>query len=272
MRHAQQRHVLVEAHRVGVGCRVGVDIIRELLRRPFDQRHVGVRRVVLVFHPRRRGHLACCQPVRHRRIHIHFAQHGAQLRQRDAAGPQQPWPRARQRDDRRFHPDAAVAAVHNRVNPPVHVRAHMRGAGGAGLARPVAGRRGQRNAGGVDDCARNRMLRKPHRHGGQSGADFVGNPVAFRQDDRQWPRPIGCRQLLRTGRKFCHQCLNLVNCRDVDDQRIVHRAAFCGEDFGHRRAVECVRRQPVHRLGRDPDQSARPQQRTRPPDSGRVGG
>ena len=104
------------------------------------------------------------------------------------------------------------------------------------------------------------MGRQTDAHCGQTCRNRVRNAVGLGQNHRQRPRPERLGQLVRRVGQIGCQAENLLEIGDVDNQRIVLRAALGRENLGDRLGVERVGRQSVDRLGRHADHLACAQQ------------
>ena len=193
----------------------------------------GAGGVVAVLHARR-GHLDVVADLFvQRAVDFDLAQHAAQLLECDAARPQQARLVQRQRDDRGFHAYAARPAVQDRGDFAVHIAQNVLCRGGGRPSGGICRRRGQRHARRADQVARQRMRRQADAHGVQPARDLVRDAAALGHDHGQRPGPerLGQRPGLRRHRRA--QVVDLVEVRDVDDQRVVLRPSLCAEDFCH---------------------------------------
>ena len=256
--HGETGGVLVEAEGSAVALLVYISFV--VLRGGVHQVHLGLGGVVLVFHPRGGSPLALLQLVEDRRVHLHPAQHLPELGHGDAPGPQHLGHALRQGDDRGLHPHGAVAAVHQGVHPAGEVLLHMGEGGGAGPAGEV-GRGGRQGHPGLpDDRLGHRVGGEPHRHRVQASAGLGGHQVRLFQDDGEGPGPEGLGQLFGGFRHLPHQGGQLAKVADMDDEGVIRGAAFRLIDGLHRRPVQGVGGQAVHRLGGDGHQAPRPQE------------
>ena len=100
-----------------------------------------------------------------------------------------------------------------------------------------------------------------HAHGYrvQVRSDRVGHSILPGEDDRQRAGPEGIHQA-DGGIVYLADRVKLAAVVDVDDQRIIRRAALGAEDAQHRLRVHGVRAQAVHRFGGEGDQLALGQQ------------
>ena len=251
--HGQPVPVLVVAQ--GEGLRLLVYIISVVLRGGVQNHHVGLGGVVFVLHAGGGRFHSLLQPVDHRRVHLHLPQHFPELPHRHAAGAQHPGGALRQGEHGGLHPHGAVAPVQQGVHPAGEILPHMGEGGGAGLAGQVGGggRQGQPRL--PDHRLGHRVSGKPHRHRVQAAAGLPGHQVRLFQDDGQRPGPEGGGQLLGALWQLAHQGRQLGEVADVDDEGIVRGPALGLVNGLHRRPVQGVGGQAVHRLGGDGHQA-----------------
>ena len=209
-----------------------------------------------VLHARCAGPLPRRHLLRDRLIHRHLAEHGAQLLERQPARAQQTRRRAGQVDDGRFHTHAAGPAVHHAVDPAVHVLADMRGGRTARAARGVGARRGDWNAGGRDDRARHRVIGAAHPDGVQPAGGDERHAVRLRQYHRQRPGPEAPGKAVRRLRHVLAVAREPARVGDMQDERVILRAALGLKNVPHGVRVQSVRAEAVDRLGRDGEQPA----------------
>ena len=196
-----------------------------------------------------------------RRVHCHLAQHGFQLLQGDTARPQQPRGRNGQIHNGGFHPHRAWAAVHDSVDFSVHILQHIGRAGRAGAAGGVARGGGHRHSGGRDDGPCDHMVRAAHSYRIQPGGHPVRDGGLALQNHGQRAGPEASRQGIGHARDVRAVTLQPIRRGDVEDQRIILRAAFCRKNTRDRLRVQAVGPQAVHRLGGNAQQAAPAQDR-----------
>ena len=98
-----------------------------------------------------------------------------------------------------FEAIAAWAAVEDPVDPAVEIGEHMSGGGRAYPARPVGGRRGERDARRLDQRARRLVRRRAQRHAVETGAREQADPAGRRrgQDEGKRSGPERARESSR---------------------------------------------------------------------------
>ena len=182
----------------------------------------------------RRGHLHVVPDLLvQRTVYLDLAEHAAQLFQRDAARPQQTRLVQCKGDHGRFHTHAARPSVQDRGDFAIHIAQNVLRRGSGRPPGRVCGRRSQRHTRRADQIARQRVRRQADAHGFQPAGHFVRDAVPFGHDhgQRTGPERLGQRLCLRRHRRA--QIVDLVEVRDVNNQRVVLRTSFRAEDFRH---------------------------------------
>ena len=252
----EERRELVEADHAVPRADLGKQPPRARTGRAGDDRDGRLRRIMAVLHARCAGPLPRRHLLRDRLIHRHLAEHGAQLLERQPARAQQARRRTGQVDDGRFHAHTAGAAVHHAVDPAVHVLADVRGGRTARAARGVGARRGDRNAGGRDDRTRHRVIGAAHPDGVQPAGGDERHAVRLRQYHRQRPGPEAPGKAVRRLRHILAVAREPARVWDMQDERVILRAALGLKNVPHGVRVQSVRAEAVDRLGRDGEQPA----------------
>ena len=112
---------------------------------------------MLILHARRRDAHARFERMEHRVVHIDFPEDIPQRLERDPARPQKARHGRGKRNHRALNPDAARAAVQDRLNLPGKVVQHMLRGRRARAAGKVCRRRRKRQPRGLDHALRRRM-------------------------------------------------------------------------------------------------------------------
>ena len=227
------------------------------IARNHSDRRLG--RIVSVGHAGRSGFLPRFHLSGDGSVHRHLPKHLLQLLQRHAAGPQQPWRFTCQVDDGGLHSHTAGSAVHNGVDLALHILQHVLCGGRTGSAGGVARRGGYRHTGQCDDLPAKIVSRAAHPHGIQSGRHHIGHIVLTRQHHGQRSGPEGLCQRIGTFGNIPAVALQPARLRDVQDQRVILRAALGSKNICHRFGVKPIGTKTVHRLGGNAHKSAFPQ-------------
>ena len=182
-------------------------------------------------------------------VHHQIAQHFHQLFRGDSAGTQQPGAFLGQIHDGRFHTYPTGTAVHHGGNFSVMIVEHVFCGGGGGLAGDVGGRGGDGNAGQADDFSGHIAVGAADSHGGKSAGGPLWHDIPGGENDGQRAGPEFFRKIIGFLGNMVAEQFNLLRAADMQDQRIVLRAAFGFENFRHGSFVQTVGAKTVDGFG-----------------------
>ena len=247
----KERHELIKADHARVLRCMGQKIARARLRPTGNDRDGGLGRVVAVFHAGGTRLFAVIHLLRHGFVNRHLAQRVNKAFQRQSARAQELRRRNREIDDRRLDAHLAGASVHDAVDLPPHILAHVLRRCAAGAARGVSARRGDGHARLFDDGARHRMVGTSHADRLKSARRAQRHAGLFLQDHRQRAGPEALGQPVGRVRYILAVAREPAYVGNVQNEGVVLRAALGFENMQHGIFVKSVRTEAVHRLRRD---------------------
>ena len=184
---------------------------------------------------------------------------GADLAQRDRAGPQHARHVIDARDDGRFQADLAVATLEHHGRVVAEFLAYVVGARRAHMTIAVRGRRREAAAETAQQLLRDRMRGHAHGDGVLSARDgrVDGRRTPQYERQRARPEPLG-EQPCRLG-DVERPAFERARVFDMDDQRMRRRTTLELEHAPDRIRVRRIGAEPVNGLGRENDELARAQ-------------
>ena len=173
----------------------------------------------------------------------------------DAAGPEDRWLAAGQIQHRGLQTHLAGAAVQDQRDASVHILQHMLRCGGGWAAGPVGAGGGDWQAAGLQQIPGAGHGGHPHRDGGEPGRDLIRDFFCTWKEHRQGTGPEGVHQGLRAVGDFA-EAFQLSAVPDMDDQRIIRRAALGRKDGQDGCRIQGIGAQPVDGFRREGYQPA----------------